>query len=205
MMAGTVIFGIFLFIMCSVLTWALFQKRTELAIKTMRGTYLPGIEQSLIEPEEKTATLKLLEDFTSDMERGKYEDWQSGGVMTRLIRLPVIQWGELAAVESFIDKNPDQFSGDVGLQLSRLRWAAELDKATAIDFDHVLDSVVLYDDSLVGRRLKEPLGADAIKQVITRATEVADRFEVPRKQFDDVWIDKIVQRQIKAGIDSGSL
>jgi hypothetical protein len=204
-MAGTLIFGMICFIGCSVLTWLLFQQRSELAVKTMRGTYMPSVEQSLLKPEEKQATLKLLEEFTSDLERGRYEDWQAGGVMTRMIRLPVLQWGDLSAIESFIVKNATDFPEDATTQLSRLRWAAEIDKATGIDFDHVLDSVVEYDDSLIGRHLQEPLQVESVKQVVARSREVADRLQIPSKRFDDVWIDKIVSRQIKAGIESGAL
>ena len=38
LMAGSVILGIAGFICCGVSTWVLFQKRTELAVRTLRGT-----------------------------------------------------------------------------------------------------------------------------------------------------------------------
>ncbi|MGB7345449.1 MAG: hypothetical protein WBD20_14640 [Pirellulaceae bacterium] len=204
-MAGTLVLGIVFFLTCSFTTWLLFQKRSEFAVKTLRGTYLPSIEQSLLEPEDKERTLELLEEFTKDLERGKYEDWQAGGVMTRLIRLPVMQWGDLAAVEAFVKQHPDAFPDDATMQFSRLRWTTEINKATGVDFDHVLDSVTDYNDSLRGQQLHEPLEVQQVKQVVTRAKEVADRFEVENKRFDDVYIDEIIKRQIKAGIELGSI
>ncbi|QDT12575.1 hypothetical protein [Planctomycetes bacterium K23_9] len=204
-MAATLIFGMVIFVTCSFTTWLLFQKRSEFAVKTLRGTYLPSIEQSLLEPEDKERTLALLEEFTQELERGKYEDWQAGGVMTRMIRLPVLQWGDLAAVEAFTKSHADSFDEAAQRQFSRLRWTAEINKATGIDFDHVLDPVIQYDDSLRGQHLVEPLQIEAVKDVVKRCKEVADRFEVEDKRFDDVWIDQIVNRQIKAGLELGSI
>ncbi len=204
-MAGTLILGMIGFAMCSFTTWLLFQKRSEFAIKTLRGTYLPCVEQSRLEPEDKQRTLDLLESFTKDLERGKYEDWQAGGVMTRLIRLPVFQWGDLAAVEAFARKHPDAFNDNDLRQFSRLRWTAELDKATGIDFDHVLAPVTEANDSLRGQQIVQPLNVEPVRQVIVRAKEVADRFDVQDKTFDEVYIDQIINRQIKAGTDLGSL
>ena len=124
-MAATVAMGIFGFLFCAFSTWLLFQQQTKLVLRTMQGTYIPSIEQSMMEPEEKKATLVLLEEFAKDIERGKYENWQAGGVMTRLVRAPVLQWGELAAVEAFAKKYPDELP-DAALQFSRVRQASSL-------------------------------------------------------------------------------
>ncbi len=204
-MAGMLILGMIFFIGCSVMTWLLFQQRTELAIRTMRGTYMPNIEQSLIAPEEKQKTLNSLEEFAKDMERGKYEDWQSAGVMTRLIRIPVMQWGDLQAVEAFVKYNANSFPDDASKQFSRLRWGVEMDRVTAIDFDYVLEMVSEYDASIGGNALIKPLQKEKIATVVARCKEVADRLKIEDKAFDRVYIDDVVNREIKAGIAEGTL
>ena len=204
-MAATLLMGIIGFIGCGVTTWLLFQKRVPLAIRTLRSTYIPEVEQSLLEPDEKKATVAQLEEFVADLERGKYENWQAAGVMQRLVRLPVLQWGELSAIEAFVQKQFGEDAELAGRNLSRLRRAVELDKATSIDFEDVLRPALVADDSVLGRRLNEKLTRDLAEDVVQRAKLVADRSEVPQQDFPAVTIDVIVRRQIEAGLKSGSL
>ena len=107
-MAGGVLLGIFGFIFCGVSTWVLFQKRTQLAIRTLKGAYVTELEQSYLEPETKQAVVAEVQKLIADMEDGKYENWQSAAIMQRLQRLPVVQWGELQAVQLFIEKTNSQ-------------------------------------------------------------------------------------------------
>ena len=44
LMAGGVLLGIFGFIFCGVSTWVLFQKRTQLAIRALKGAYVTELE-----------------------------------------------------------------------------------------------------------------------------------------------------------------
>ena len=111
-LAGTLLMGIIGFVVCAFSTWILFQKRTEFAIRTLRGSYIAEIEQSLLDPATKSAVVKEIETLAADMESGKYEDWQAAGVMQRLQRLPVLQWGELQAVDSFLQKSVAQGQAD---------------------------------------------------------------------------------------------
>ena len=105
LMAGSVILGIAGFICCGVSTWVLFQKRTELAVRTLEGAYLAELEQSYLEPKTKRAVMDEVEVLIAGMEAGDYENWQSAAIMQRLQRLPVVQWGDLQAIELFINKN----------------------------------------------------------------------------------------------------
>ena len=208
LMAGVVLSGIFFFIACGLSTWYLFTKRGELALKTLRQGYIPAVEQSLLAPDEKKEVVTQLNEFADDVERNKYEDWQAAGVMQRLVRLPVFQWGELTAVESFLcsDQQLEEIDKDnVRLQISRLRRAVELDKATAFDLADVLKPVTITDDSPVGSRMVDKLDIESAKDVIVRAKLVADRSEVPDKSFDEVKIGRLVRRQIEAGIRKGTM
>ena len=204
-LAGTVLMGIVGFIGCGVSTWILFQKQVPLAVRTLRNTYIPAIEQSLLAPDEKKETLGQLEEFAADLERGKYENYQAGGVMTRLIRLPVLQWGELTAIESFIKKEFGEDAEVAIRDISRLRRAVELDKATSVDFEDVLKPAMVADDSTLGRRLNDQLTREMAQDVAGRAKLVADRSEIPQKGFPEAKIHVIIRRQIEAGIRSGSI
>ena len=202
-MAATLLMGMVGFIGCGLSTWLLFQKRVPLAIRTLRATYIPEVEQSLLEPEEKKATIAQLEELTEELERGKYENWQAAGVMQRLIRLPVLQWGELSAIEAFIEKDLGDEAAAASRDLSRLRRAVELDKATSIDVEDVLKPAMVIDDSTLGRRLNEKLTVEMAKDVAQRAKLVADRSDIPQQDFPDVKINVILRRQIDAGLKEG--
>ena len=204
-MAGTLLLGIGGFICCGVSTWYLYTKRSELALRTLRQTYLPELEQSRLSPDDKDATVKVVEEFADNLERGKYENWQAAGVMQRLIRLPVLQWGELSVVESYIEKHAEDFDENALVELMRLRRAVEMDQATTIDFEDVLSPVMETDDSTqFGRSLIEPLTAASVAEVIRRAKLVSDRAKVPETLTKQPSIAKIVERQIEAGIEDGS-
>jgi hypothetical protein len=202
-LAGTLLLSIGGFVCCGISTWVLFQKRTELAIRTLRGSYVPALEQSLLDPQEKSEVLDLIGSFASDLERGKYENWQAAGVMQRLQRLPVLQWGQLAAIERFIEKSDSSAKEQALLQLSRLRQAVQMGKATSFDFDDVLQPVLELDQqSPSGRRLIQPLTPDGVKRVVDRAESAADHAQVPEERFI-VTIGSLVRREIDAGISEG--
>ncbi len=202
-LAATLLMGMAGFIFCGVSTWFLFQKRGELAVRTIRGSYIPAIEQSRLSPTEKKLLVKQLESFSVGVERGDYENWQASGVMQRLQRLPVLQWGELAAVESFLEQHGGESKEESLKQLSRLRRAAELDKATSFDFEDVLSPVHESADNSQGRQLVQPLTEAAVQAVADRAKLVADRSEVPDQVFTDIPLDAIVKHQIEAGVAEG--
>ncbi|WP_372726019.1 hypothetical protein [Novipirellula sp.] len=202
-LAATLLMGMAGFIFCGVSTWFLFQKRGEMAVRTIRGSYIPDIEQSRLSPEQKKLIVKRLETFAGSVERKEYENWQASGVMQRLQRLPVLQWGELAAVESFVQQQDEGDTEESLKQISRLRRATELDKATSFDFEDVLSPVHEPADNALGRQLMQPLTNAAVNEVIVRAKLVADRSEVPDEMFTDIAIDAIVQEQINAGIAAG--
>ncbi|TWU06034.1 hypothetical protein [Stieleria varia] len=210
-LAAMALLGIAGFICCGVSTWWLYTKRSELAIRTLRQTYIPELEQSRLAPEDKKQTVELLNQFADDLERGKYEDWQAAGVMQRLIRLPVLQWGELTAIERFIESHPEDFQPDDAFQITRVRLGVQSDKVTTIDVEDILSPVVQTDaSSQLNRSLVEPLDVTAVQDVVVRCRLVADRSDVPMEPqsdaaFTEPAISEIVKRQIKAGIDSGSL
>ncbi|QDT06348.1 hypothetical protein K227x_47570 [Rubripirellula lacrimiformis] len=205
-MAGTVLFGIIGFVMCGFTTWLLFQKRTEFAVRTLNAAYLPEIEQSLLSPEEKADVLDQVSKLAKGMERGKFENWQSAGILQRLQRTPVIAWGELQAIESFAQKNADpDHAAEISKQLSRLRKSVADGNGTSFDFEDVLKPVYVADSSSPsGHRLKQPLDMASIGEVVTLAKLVADREKVPDQTFPDVRIGAIVRDQIQSGtIDGG--
>ena len=196
-LAATVLMGIVGFVTCGLTTWMLYGKRTELAIRTLEETYVPAVEQSLLQPEEKRAVVAQLRELTQDLKRGQFEDWQSGGVMQRLVRLPVIQWGELAAVEAWLDRGDPEFWKSAGLtdveeakrQLSRLRRAIELDQATSVDLNEVLRPVLIADQSPLGRSLVEPRGIPSADSGQSDQTGQRDRTDQPT-QADDGGVAK---------------
>ena len=131
-LAATLLMGIVGFIACGFTTWLLFQKRSELALRTIEASYIPEIEQSRLQPDEKREVVQQLKEFAKDLQRGEYENWQAAAVMQRLVRLPVIQWGELRVVEAFLER-PDRESATD--DLTRTVATETRDRARRRDFD----------------------------------------------------------------------
>lgn len=204
-MAASVLMGMVGFVACGFTTWLLYQKRSELGARTLRATYVPAVEQSLMNPDEKQAVIKQFNDFAKALETGKYENWQAAGVLQRIVRLPVLQWGDLEAIEAYAKKSgQEELATEARRQLSRLRRAVELDSVVAMDVEDVLDPATETAETMSGRQLVEPLTDEIVKEVILRAKLLADRSEVPDQDFDDVRIDTIVRRQIEIGVREGS-
>ena len=89
--------------------------------------------------------------------------------------------------------------------LQRLQRGVELNKVTSFDFQDVLQPVHREDpDSPQGYDLVRPLTIERVQQVTDLARLVADRAKVPDQPFDDVQVDKIVQREIQRGAQEGS-
>lgn len=133
-----------MFIGCGFATWYIFQQRTELAMRTLKGDVIPTVQESGMNPEEKAQIVEILQQVVTEGEAGKLENWQSSGIMERLIRSPVLQWGDLELLEATILAN-DQFSpeekSNATRQIGRLRRAVELGEAGAVDVNDVLTPV----------------------------------------------------------------
>lgn len=207
--AGTALLGIIGFIVCGFSTWVLFQKRTELAIRTLSGSYVGQLEQSQLDPLTKGAVIREVELLIADMQRGKYENWQSAGIMQRLQRLPVLQWGELQAIETFL-QNADQgeWSDEEkseGLkQVGRLYRAVELGKVTSFDCEEVLKPIRTASNSVPGTyELALPLQPGGVRKSIQLSKELADRSGVPDESFADVRIERLLRNEIELGVSQG--
>lgn len=201
--AATLLMGIVGFIACGFTTWLLFQKRGELALRTIEASYIPEIEQSRLEPEEKRQVVQQLKDFAEGLKRGEYENWQAAAVMQRLVRLPVIQWGEMRVVEAYLERSESDSAQDDLRELSRMRRAIELGGVTSIDVEDALKPVFEADNSTMGRRLVDPLSPTAVDDVVNRAKRIADRSGVPETMFVDVPLANIVRKEIETGISDG--
>ncbi|MDG2220793.1 MAG: hypothetical protein P8L85_05400 [Rubripirellula sp.] len=197
-MAATALMGIVGFIVCAGSTWYLFQQRTEFAIRTLQGAYIGEIEQSLLDPNTKSAVVAEIRVLADGLEKGKYDDSQAAEIMQGLLRLPVVQWGELQVVEAFLQQSEDQQKDDYLLQISRLKRAAEQGKITAMDVDEALDPVRVDDgNSVNGYSLGRPLTDAGVAEVAHRCELVADRESIPNEVFDEVRLEVIVRRAIE--------
>lgn len=201
-LAATALMGIVGFVTCGFSTWFLFQHRGEFAVRTLRTSVIPQIEQGRLAPETKVAVIEQLDQFASDVERGKYDNAAVAAVMSNLVKLPLSGWGDLQAIEALLVSRDDGPDRDEALkQFSRLKRALELRKANAIDFDSVLEPARVADDSSpTGRRLKEPLADEEIAEVSNRARLVADRAQVPDQAFDGIRLQVLIQREIETAL-----
>ncbi|MEO1614611.1 MAG: hypothetical protein AAFV88_02100 [Planctomycetota bacterium] len=202
-LAATVLMGIAGFILCGFMAWLIFQKQDVLAKRALRGSFIPAVEQSLLEPEEKTETVRLLNEFADELERGQLEGWQISGVMQRLDRLPVVKWGQMRRVEAFVDANPDDFESEASIQFDRLRSGVANGDVVALDFTHILSPVLAGDETEANPDLMDELPVVAVRDVVERARLVADRADTVSNPKSDTGIDTLVRRQIEAGVKDG--
>ncbi len=203
-LASAVLLGIACFVCCGVSTWWLYEKRVELVTRTLTETYIPAVEQSRMAPEDKEEVLGQFKRFEQSLKRGEVENWQAAAVMQRIVRLPILEWGELQAVEERLQTDADAHDNALR-EISRLRRGVELDQITMIDFEDVLKPVIADNGTLDQRRTLVPtISIEAALEVAARAKTVADRGKVPERSFENIRIGPIVRRQIEAGLTEGS-
>ncbi len=203
-MAATLIMGMLFFIGCGLSAWVIFGKRTVMATRTLENNYVPQVQQSRLKPEDKAALLEQFEDLIRDFKAEKYENWQASGVLQRLVRLPIIQWGHLDAIEAYARTRDPEFAAEAKLHLTRLKRAVEMNRVVALEMDNVLETVTTADDDLLMlRSLNDPLDDESVAEAVKRAKFLADRENVPERVFEDVSISRIVRRQIEAGLTKG--
>lgn len=201
--AGTLLMLIVAFVMCGVTTWILFQKRTEIAARSLEG-FIPNIEQSLLEPNDKARVIEELETLVKQMQDPNYDDAQAAAIMQRIVRLPIPHWGELDAVEAYVVKNFDEPEKAAAIKdLSRARRAIEMNQATVFDIVDVLEPVAVVDDTVIGRSLKTKLTRDDINAVVQRAGLLADRAKIADQKFDRVDMADILAREIQTAKTDG--
>ncbi len=204
-LAATVLMGIVMCITFGFAGYAIFQKRGDLAVRTLRGTMLSEIEQSRLDPETKQAVAERLSNLADDIESNKLGNWEAGGAMNRLVRSPLLRWGDLVAVDAWASQNlPTADYPEFHKQITRFYRAAELDRAISTDIHDLLLSVTAGDPNQMLGRLKPTLTDHDVRQVGLCAKLVADRAEIPDQVFDAVSLTKIVDRLIEVGIREGS-
>lgn len=198
----------FAFITCGVSTWYLFQQRTVLAVRTLKSSVIPELEQSGLKPTEKQAVLEILRGVIDDGEQGKLENWQASGIMERLKRFPLLQWGDLEIVEAMVVASAD-FSEEekkrARREFSRLRRAAEGSKVMDTDFsDRVLAPVLDMSDPRRRPTVVPQPTTSQLRDVVERAKILADQCEIP-EVLEEVSLPAIIRREVEAGKQIGGL
>jgi hypothetical protein len=204
-LAATVLMGIVLFITFGFAGYLIFQKRGDLAARTLRGTMIAELEQSRLNPATKDEVIATLESLATDIEAKKYSNWQAAGVMNRIVRSPLLRWGDLQAVDAWAATNlPQSDYAEFHKQVTRFFRAAELDRAIASDLQDILLTVTSGDPREMLGRLKTDLIESDVREVGVRAKLVADRAEVPDQVYDDVSLPKMIERLIELGAREGT-
>ena len=152
----------------------------------------------------KGAVVDEVKELITEMEAGDYENWQSAAIMQRLQRLPVVQWGDLQAIELFIKKVNGVEKDEQLKEISRLEQAVVDGSVTSFDFQDVLEPVHRADPkSSSGFSLILPLSTETVAEVCLRAKLVADRAKIADRRFPKVDLAAIVRREIEQGSTAG--
>lgn len=206
MVAAAALMGIVGFITCALMTWVIFQKRTEIAARTLEGSVIPPIEQSLLDPVTKQEVLTEVEDLMARMKSGQIEDWQAAEVMQRILKLPVLQWGELQALEKAIQSASEAEISEEEKQqaiqtLQRLREAISTGKVFSFDLDDVLEPIRQPSRSTTtGTTLKNPISSDDMLEAVRRAELLSNRAGIEAPSNQEYRMSEILQKEIREGL-----
>lgn len=204
-LAATLLMGVVFFVLFGFSAWLIFQKRGDLASRTLRATVIPQLEQSRLDGDEKVKVIGLLTDLADDLDAGLYENWQAGGIMQRLIDTPLMRWGDLTAVDAWAAKGlPEDQREEARKQFSRFFRAAELDRAGTRDIHDVLVPVATAPNAMGFAELRPDLKPEDVMDVAQRAKLVADRADVPDQAYPSVSLAEIIRRQIEIGEREGA-
>ncbi len=205
LLAATLLMGVVFFVLFGFSAWLIFQKRGDLASRTLRATIVPQLEQSRLDGDEKVKVIALLTDLADDLDAGLYENWQAGGIMQRLIDTPLMRWGDLTAVDAWAAKGlPEERRDEARKQFSRFFRAAELERAGTRDIHDVLVPVASAPNAMGFAELRSDLKPEDVLAVVERAKLVADRAEVPDQAYPSVSLAEIIRRQIEIGEREGA-
>lgn len=205
--AAAALMGIVGFITCALLTWVIFGKRTEMAVRTLEGSLIPMLEQSLLDPTTKQEVIQEMTVLAENMKANQYENWQSAAIMQRLQKLPILQWGELQALEQSIRDSDEFDDGEKQAALStlqRLKIAVQQHKVFSFDFEDILEPIrQISNSSLTGYIPKSPLDLDSMREAVRRAELLANRAEVENSNSDqNIRLTEILHSEIQAGIEA---
>jgi hypothetical protein len=168
---------------------------------------IPQIEQSTMDPDEKGKVVELLRDVVQQANAGELENWQSAAIMERLVRAPLLQWGDLTVLEATIASSEDFTEADrndAAKQFSRLRRAVELGKAGAVDLNDVLKPVLIDPEKNPLPKYNRQATVDDLKDTVLRSKLIADREKIPDQSFS-VELSTILRREIEVAKTEGGL
>lgn len=204
-MAASVLMGIVMFITFAFAAWVIFQKRGDLASRTVRATIVSELEQSRLDAKTKSELITELRNFADDIDAARVSDKQAVDVLQKLLQSPMLRWGDLAALDDWVKANAtaDQ-SAAFHRDCTRFFRAAELEKANAADLQDILAPASETSPGVYLSKLKANIEPADWAEVQTRCRIVAERAEVPDQVFDDVLLTRIIQRYIdSASVDGG--
>ncbi|QDT60451.1 hypothetical protein SV7mr_29740 [Stieleria bergensis] len=195
--------GMLMLITFAGMAWWIFSNQSKLALPALRDGFIPQVEQSRLSPEQKTPIIEHLDAVVEDLASDQLESWQVTGVMQRLQRLPILQWGHLQVLKRFIEDHPNDFPEDAALQIDRVFSGISDGQITGIDASTMLLPVIVSDQNLNDADLIDPLETAKVAEVVTSARQIADRVKVPDTAGPITPIDVLVRRQIEAGRSQG--
>ena len=203
-LAGTLIMMMVGFITCGFLTWLIWQERGVMAGRTLEGL-AREVGQSRIEPLERAQVVRRLERASKAMSAPNFDPADASAVMTRLVRLPILQWGQLQAVEAMIaDRLPDDEAADARRQIDRLKASMEQLQATSADLRDVLTPVSVADPAAASAvRMVDRPTDEQLRGVAQRASLVADRVGVADDAAPTLSLSQLIDREIKAAATDG--
>ena len=186
-MAASVLMGIAMFITFAFATWLIFQKRGDLAVRTIRATIVSELEQSRLDAKTKSEVISQLRFLADDIEAGRVEDKQAVNVLQQLLQSPLLRWGDLTALDEWVKANGSaDEAASFHRDCTRFFRAAELGKANAADLQDILAPVSEAPPGAYLYKLKTEIEPADWAEVQTRCRIIAKRAEVPDQVFDDV-------------------
>jgi hypothetical protein len=193
------------FIACGVGTLFLFRQAPRMAAQTLRGSYIPLVEQANLDAQVKRDILGQLQTVVRRMESGELTAQQSSALMEQLIvRTPIVQWGDLEGLIAMVEKRdtfPVEDREKLRSTVFRLQRAIDLNRMVADQVEDVLSSVTVRDDSARGCHLNLAASDEALREVVIVGENFLKQTQIPATSLEGngpVDLPDLVRRRLES-------
>lgn len=179
--------GVILSVFCAFGSWYINQNQPAIAARSIREQLIPWVEQSPLEPTDKSAIVDELQTLTGQIEAGQLDEGQLRRLRFRLQDNPALLWGFVQATLGAFEKSTELTSLEkeqAQKTADRLLSMVSDGKLTRSALEFILQSVTLAKSDRSGLVVKENPSTDDLRQFLKRGSEQADAANASTEPFD---------------------
>lgn len=172
-----IFFCVIMSVVCAFLSWYINQNQSETAARALREQLIPWIEQSALEPTDKSAISSELADLATQMDSKSLNEGELRRLRFCLTDNPVLMWGFVQAAVGKIEQSTeltDLEKEQARLTADRLLRLVSESKLTRSALEFILQTVTLARSDGSGLVVKDNPTTDDLRTFMKRGAEQAD-------------------------------